>query len=334
MDFEEFKKMSNSILEECFNLNRMDCLNPFKAMDFLIKDINFDKKIEELSKENLLELWKEKNGLNYDFVITKGVRNSISILSKYFNNKHFIIPYDVYPKYVFLTEEIKSKEYYNLNDNGLTKIDGNHHKNSVLLLECPITPEGRLLNTNEINFLLNFLKEKTNVIIIDTVYAYETKIVFDLLKPLIETEQCYVLHSMSKTYLSPEVLGINYFPKKDYTLYYYINLNNDYLNTEKYISDLNRAYLILKEKPDLPLTQEKMFKEQFVINNENISNKIISNENSMGYFRKVKTTFIEEIKNDIMIVPNSIFNTKNPQVNGNDVITCLYYMSEYNLNKK
>lgn len=147
-----------------------------------------------------------------------------------------------------------------------------------------------------------------------------------MLSPLIQTEQCLVLHSISKTYLSPEVLGINYFPKQyedslDFSYKYeqYPLKNEDY--------SLKRAYLILKNLPGLSILQEELFKKEFKIINTYLNNKMINQENSMGYFRKVKSNFNDELKERKMIVPNSIFNTENNNINSDDVVTCLYYLN-------
>lgn len=329
MNFEEYKFVKDDLLDDnTKEYLRLDCLNPFKAMDFLLKNVEIDESIE-VTKEMLLDLWKKENKINYDFTITRGVRDSLNIISNNFKDKKFIIPSDVYPKYVYITDKLENRVFYNLNNYGLLNINV-EVSNSLLLLECPITPEGRVLNKEEINHLLKFLKEKSNIIVIDTVYVYDVLKVFDLLKPLILTNQCIILHSLSKTYLSPEVLGINYIPnklKEQIDFSYVYNLYP--LKDEGY--SLKRAYNIIQNKPELPYLQEEIFKSEFEILKKQKVIKVKENpkEEYMSYFRKINKTFEEGILNNIMTVPTSIFsvNSIKTPLNDGSVVTCLYYLS-------
>lgn len=326
MDFEKYKNIRDNLLEDTTkDYFRMDCLNPFKAMDFLLKDLIIDENLE-ITKEDLLNLWKERNNINLDFTITRGVRDSLNIITNSFKDKNFIIPNDVYPKYVYITNNIENRVFYNLNNYGLLNVDINV-TNSLLLLECPITPEGRLLNKNEVNHLLKFLKEKSNIIVIDTVYAYETLKVFNLLEPLISTNQCIILHSLSKTYLSPEVLGVNYIPEQYKEIIDFSYVYDLYpLKDEKY--SLQRAYSILNDKSKLPYLQEEIFKKEHSNNNMYVKQKNYDKEDYMSYFRKIDSSFEKELLKNIMCVPNSIFNVNNENINSDDVVTCLYYLSK------
>lgn len=307
MDFEEYKMVQAEILGSRSDLVRADCLNPFKAMDFLIPDLQGNMVANSVS--DVFELWKYNNSgfgpLNVAF--SNGVRDSLSILVGIFAGHRWMVPSDVYPKYISITDRVVEREFYELNkDNpfGVCKdFEG------ILLTECPITPTGRVISKDEVDFLCEFVEKDGNYVVIDTVYAYDFFTVSNRLWKLMKTNKVFVLHSLSKTYLCPEVLGINMVPQNFNRFFESVTINQE---------GLNRVIEILTKYPRLPIDQEVIFRKSW---------SGFADTESQGYFRVFDKSFEQYLSEGTLVVPYSVFGGARDK----SVMTTLYSQKSLNM---
>lgn len=197
-NFLNFKTYSNLVLEANPNIQRLDCLNPIKSIKHNFSDYVPDKSIDEL--------WKEHLGLRYSHFFYSGrVRDSLQTLFSLIKQK-WSLPLDVYPVYQMMASEVDYNEYkalpnFNIED---SLVDCN-----VVLLTFPFM--GREITKNEVNVLVNWLKEDSSrLVVIDRVYDYRSD---SIVQPLIDTNQVFLCYSLSKTHLSPNIMGITICPE-------------------------------------------------------------------------------------------------------------------------
>lgn len=300
MNFDQYKLKQAEILNERSDLVRGDCLNPFKAMDFLIPDIQGD--IVANSVADVFGLWSYNNSgfgpLNVAF--SNGVRDSLSILVRAFAGHRWMVPSDVYPKYVSITDRVIEREFYELNSDN--PFEACKDFEGILLTECPITPTGRVISKDEVEFLCEFVKKDGNYVIIDTVYAYDFFTVSNRLWKLMKTNKVFVLHSLSKTYLCPEVLGINMIPQNFNRFFESVSINQE---------GLNRALEVLTKYPSLSVDQEVIFRKSW---------SGFADVESQGYFRIFNKSFEQYLSEGTLVVPFSVFGGARDK----SVVTVLY----------
>ena len=315
MNFREYKVWQKEYLEKNPKVFRADCLNPFKSMDYLLKEIEFSSKKRD--KHELYALWSEVNSIEIskeNLAFSKGIRDSLGILFEMFKEKNIYIPHDIYPRYFDLAKNNKLKSFTTY-----PKMDWELLENledSVVLLTIPFTPLGRLMDEDDIVKIENLIS-KNNHVIIDSVYDYDLKNNFKKLEVLLKTERIFWLHSLSKTYLSPEVLGINYVPKA-YKVYFTHSKNNG-LNEE---CNFRRPYDILTQKSNFSALQSGEFQKGFDFLAENTGLDVYESE--IAYFAVVNKPFEELLKYNILGVPASVFGSEREDFT---VVTGLYYLS-------
>jgi len=315
MNFKAYKIWQKEFLETNPKVFRADCLNPFKSMDYLLKDVSFTK--EKRDKKELYALWSKVNGTqisNENLAFSRGVRDSLGILFAFFKERDIFIPHDIYPRYFELSKENRVKSFTTY-----PKMDWEFLKtieNSVILLTIPFTPVGRVLEEDALKEIEVVIKNG-NHLIIDSVYDYDLKNNFKKLKVLLESERVFWLHSLSKTYLSPEILGINYVPRA-----YKIYFENSWKNSLNEMNDFSRPYDILTQKPNFSNLQSEEFMKGFDFLSENTGLDIYESE--IAYFAVVEESFESLLKHNILAVPASVFGSKRDDLT---VVTGLYYLS-------
>lgn len=308
MDFREYKLWQKEYLTHN-NPFRADCMNPFISMNYLLKDVAF--KSRNITQNRLYEKWQDTTNIEFDFdkvVLTKGVRDSLSIIFKLFQDKMIYIPKDVYPRYFELARDNRVKtfrSYPNIEWDSLDRVI-----NSIILFTVPFTPFGREISSYDIEEMLK-LCERGNYLILDTVYDYNQAKNFTKLEAIIDTKQCFYLHSLSKTYLSAQILGIVYTPLQ------YKALLEQPTPTISY----NNAYDIVSQIPNLPTSQSKEFNRGWRYLKEKTDLKI---KNEIGYFSVINRPFETLLREGVLGVPSSVFGSDNKDLT---IITPLFYLS-------
>jgi len=317
MNFKEYKAWQKTYLEQNPNVFRADCMNPFISMNYLLDKVVF--RSQNITQSELYIKWKELSGVEIpseNLALSRGVRHSLSKLFHLFKSETIFMPQDVYPRYFELAKEnnIETFETYPQTDWASLK----EVKKSIILLTIPFTPMGREVSEEDIG-QIKALVHRGNRIIIDSVYDYNLSENFKKLKALLEEGSVFWLHSLSKTYLSPEVLGIIYLPSSAYQLYFK-EAFDDYTFKDKV--SYNRAYDILTQTPTLPRLQQEEFNKGFDYLSENTGLDVYESE--IAYFSVVQDSFDELLKHNILGVPASVFGSKNENLT---VVTGLFYLS-------
>jgi hypothetical protein len=318
MNFKEYKAWQKTYLEKNPNVFRADCMNPFISMNYLLNKVVFSS--EDISQLGLYSKWKEFSGVEIPFenlALSRGVRHSLSKLFHLFKSKTIYMPQDVYPRYFELAKENNIKTFVTYPKTSWESLK--EVENSIVSLTIPFTPMGREIEEEDIE-QIRALVHRGNRIIIDSVYDYNLCENFKKLKVLLEEGSVFWLHSLSKTYLSPEVLGIVYLPSYAYQLYFKEAFDDYEFKDEV---SYNRTYDILTQTPTLPSLQQKAFNKGFDYLSENTVLDVCNSE--IAYFSVIEESFETLLKHNVLGVPASVFGSKNKNLT---VVTGLFYLSE------
>lgn len=316
MDYKAYKLWQKAYLETHPNVFRADCMNPFISMNYLLDGVEY--KSEKITREMLYEKWEEVSGVNIpteNLVLTRGVRHSLAKLFHLFKEETIYMPQDVYPRYFELAKENRVKTFVTYPDVDWQSLS--NIQNSVVLLTIPFTPMGKRLDEEAIE-TLELLLKRGNKLIIDAVYDYAVQENFKRLEPLFEQGVVFWLHSLSKTYLSPEVLGINYVSSSAYQVYFENAVDNYHFQNEV---SYDRAYDIFQNRPMLPMVQEQEFNKGFDYLSQNMGLTIDKSE--IAYFAVIEEPFEALLERNILGIPSSVFGSENPNLT---IVTGLFYL--------
>jgi len=325
MNFKQYKTWQKSYLEKNSNVFRADCLNPFISMNYLLDKVAFKSK--NITQTELYNKWKEITNIEIssdNLALTRGVRHSLSKLFYLFKDRIIYMPQDVYPRYFELAKGNKIKTFVTYPQTDWESLQ--NVENSVILLTIPFTPMGRELNEEDIEQIEGLIERK-NSIIIDSVYDYNLNENFEKLQPLFKKGSVVWLHSLSKTYLSPEVLGIVYFSSM-VVKGFFIRAKETYEFKDEV--SYNRAYDIMTQIPNLPALQQQEFDKGFDHLAENTGLGEVY-ESEIAYFSVIEEPFEELLKYNILGVPASVFGSKRKDLT---IVTGLFYLGELAQNKK
>lgn len=275
MNYREFINYKNNIIENNDDIVDLSSTNIYKTYNIEKKFIDVIGHVNgNIHRCHLVENWLDLCGISHDFKsqigTSTGVRDSLSILVDEFKKKNWTIPKDVYPFYqnLFNEKDVQYNEYTTLTNDSLFDDLGDA---DCLLLTYPLKPLGRDLSSNEINIINDWLNYDSNRrLFIDAVYfnGFDQSILNNLFQ-LFEGDQTFLLFSLSKSFLLPNVFGVTFLPNKDLLLRnnfknlkpLSLNLNLAFqaLNT----SDLNRQSKILSESLfDKYLRLESLLKKE------------------------------------------------------------------------
>lgn len=185
------------------------------------------------SMDHLGQMWIRMMGASKldknRIIMNSGVRDTMKRLLNSYKHQKWLIPDDVYPVYQLLAQEENCVFYtYKYNDiyesiNNTTSIgpltgvsEPNSRRNmkdvtsygrdvDVILVTDP-TPFGKSLTGKDIGCLLRWVKEEPQRrVVVDAVYSHTFR---NDLYCLLETDQAYYMHSLSKTHALPWHLGV------------------------------------------------------------------------------------------------------------------------------
>lgn len=314
-NFASFLKLKNDILKNNITLLRLDCMNPCKALNFL-KEQNNNLKITNNSITNIDNFWRNRFKITNEnpYFLTKGVRSSLSKLFDFFKkDKILYIPSDIYPVYKHLAEinNINYKFYESGREYKLINILPNDD-NALLLLTFPSSPHGKNLTYGEINILKNWVNYKNRLIVIDSVYAYNNECT-KYFNSLLETNKVIICYSLSKNFIDPQIMGINYIPTD---LEKFFGINEEQL-------DLAQVRTILDKNQNLPDQQQNLFHLRWTKLSSTLRRifpqwQVPTN----GYFSTLPINFNTLLnEHKILSIPSTVFGHKNDDYS---IITCLH----------
>ncbi|CAA6821533.1 MAG: Unknown protein [uncultured Sulfurovum sp.] len=318
MNFKAYKLWQKEYLQNNPDVFRADCLNPFISMKYLIEDVEY--KSQDISQLTLYRKWKMVEGIEIpseNLVLTRGVRHSLSKLFNLFSAETIYVPEDVYPRYFELAKKNRVKTfvtYPRVDWKTLEKVD-----NAVVLLTIPFTPMGKVLDDEIISKIQGLLKHN-NKVIIDSVYDYNLRENFQKLEVLFNAGTVFWLHSLSKTYLSPEVLGIVYCSFPTYPSYLEEAFDNYEIKDEV---SYNNAYDILDQVPNFPNLQQKEFHKGF--KHLTAETDLDVSKSKIAYFSVIEAPFEDLLKHNILGIPASAFGSQNKNLT---IVSALFYLND------
>ena len=333
MNYEQFKVFRDQVVTKP-SVKRLDCMNLSKAMSHLLDSIPKPSTVSQWTTNNVIELWAKNMGIannkdikNYEknIACASGVREILNGIFKLIakQGKDLWLPDDVYPIYWKLAKEagIKTNAFSTIPKLDLTFLN-NTSKKSVVLLPNPITPLGRHLNDYEVEELKTWVtSSKERRLIIDAVYTFENQFDNRTLE-LWKTEQAFIAHSLSKSWLSSGVLGVALIPS---------DITPSLRNVLEPLTEgsVDKATQIMTSLPELPNTLKKVFIDEWkrlTPHIQQISPGFKPPET--GYFSTIKraTEAILE-KDSTLTIPASIFGSKDTELS---IISCLYEIKQNN----
>jgi molybdenum cofactor biosynthesis enzyme MoaA len=278
---------------------------------------------------------------NKNILLYNGVRHSLYNILSIFPENIITMPSDAYPIYQHIAKNhnmiINNVKTLDINQHNFDYVDrliksSNEAKSDIILLPIPFHPHGYNVTEQDIDQLINWLKEKSSrIIIVDRVYSYDNKNNknyndHDLIKLLTNTDQVFVCESFSKSLLSPNVLGMTYAPTRftelDKIIY---ELNLDSIHKTLYNTHF------AAEQPNLFKTRwDKIGDTLTKLFPQHVS-RWRKPEN--GYMSVFPVSFNELLDKGILAVPSQVFsNNSDSDVfdlsklseSKHSIITCLY----------
>ena len=321
MNFQEYKLTRENILAKYSPL-RLDCMNPFKAMDYLkdSKEASTARSVQETFELLLSSIHAEE--YRNLAIPTRGVRSSLDSLFEIIAQRKsdLWLPKDVYPFYWECTKSHKISPYSfptlpspNFSFLKETSLD------CFVLLTNPISPLGRALSENDYHQITAWLEQSKNrKIILDTVYSYGLHI-DPISKKLYETGQCFITHSLSKAWLQRGIFGVLFTPEPEYE----VCLN---MITSPNQLACDTAYEALSKSLKLPHLQQQAFDKEWQKLNSDIQNfDSTFTPPSMGYFSCIKANFMDVLTaHNTLLVPASVFGSRDHNLS---IATCLFNIS-------
>lgn len=320
MNFKEFKEKKEKLLQE--NPELVD-LSENNLYLFAKKKLNLNEITGEsiqghingnVHRCHLVEDWLSHFSLPENFKnfigVSEGVRHSLDILMNHFKNKNWYIPKDVYPVYQQkATSNLQKeyKEYSTLFYDNVFKVNGIPEDTDIILSINPVKPYGRKMLGSEIENLRHWLKgNPERRLIIDCVYMMDVKEDAEIFNLYNETGQVYLLFSLSKTWLLPQVFGITFIAKKDMD-----SLKNIFKTLKTDPEKLKIAYDALnnyKSRPDI--VREMLINQIDITSKKGLEFGLMVNNENPSYFFYSSRSFEYWLEKGFLTLPASVFGAE------------------------
>jgi aspartate/methionine/tyrosine aminotransferase len=219
MNFSEFSAYKTSLLERAVPLLDASETRIVPSLGALATSISALTLPKKAHRCHLAEFWLDnfqlERSLKPRTLISRGVRHSLSLLFQLWAReaKVALLPNDVYPVYRQLADDFELEvEEYSMwpgAERG-TDIDAD-----VILVTNPAKPRGTALTENEVLALEQWLRRNPERrLVIDAVYNFDAPLDAATLR-LMQTDQVIVIHSLSKSWVRPLVMGVALVPEQD-----------------------------------------------------------------------------------------------------------------------
>jgi histidinol-phosphate/aromatic aminotransferase/cobyric acid decarboxylase-like protein len=174
--------------------------------------------VERVHRCDLSRQWLKAYSLPHEWpqrtLISQGVRHSLRLLFRVYASKRrrALIPQDVYPVYGSIaTEEGLDHDLFAT----VPEIRIGVSCADILLVPNPVVPRGDHLRQVEIDDITSWVSQHPDRrVVIDGVYEMQTNLDSGTLR-LLDTGQAIFLTSLSKLWLSPQVIGVAVVPPDD-----------------------------------------------------------------------------------------------------------------------
>jgi len=219
LDYETFTRLREDVLRERPKVLDLSDTAMARAMERYRPKPEALNLPDKAHRCHLAEDWLSLFGLPPEWrrraLVGKGVRDSLDRLFAWYARINVVIglPGDVYPVYVKTAARHGLRATYYSAFEGL---DPAALESPDVILVCnPSKPRGSCLTEKELDGLLSWLKaDGSRRVVIDAVYTFGTR--FDATtQRLLETGQAWLLHSLSKGWAHPLVMGVALAPEKD-----------------------------------------------------------------------------------------------------------------------
>lgn len=320
MDYKQYQKYRKEILNTHTNYIDLGELNLYKTYNTTIPERTQGHIGNNVHRCHIVDDFIREYNLNEnnkkEIGITEGVRHSINILMKHYNQKTWLIPENQYPYYQQAAQKNKiNTNTYTINhdEKKITQQIEQDNESQILLICAPNKPYNNQKPYETIKQWIN--KDKDNIAIIDTVYLFNLETEKTLWE-LYKTGQIIILYSLSKAYSTPKKCGftitknntiqqtIKNLPKNDNALSEtYVLLNNQQKtkqNIQKSLNNKNKKLQQIFQTNTTLKTYEKIIK-----NNQNTKNPTY-------LFFIPNITHQEMLKQNIITIPNTVYNIKEP----------------------
>lgn len=326
MDFEEFKSWRDAALQniDVPSSHRFDCLNPFKAMQFM-RQWKEPSGEDTCDPETAIDVWsrlhlgkRPMEGIGVE--VTRGVRSALEILFDRVaaEGLELWLPEDVYPFYrqaaLKRVSEHKIRYFSTFPDFDLAKLKGASER-AVLLTTDPLSPSGSYLSPGARRAIREWtLQHPDRWAFFDAVYHYGNTLPEEFLNEL-RHGRCSYLFSLSKSWLLRGVFGSVVSPA----------------SSPEWSKDLGlvpageacgAAKAAMTTDAEMPARQQYIFRKQWSRDLPIKKYPRSAVPVNTGYFKPVAVNFEEAFKQDrILLVPASIFGNKDKNLS---IATCLY----------
>lgn len=321
LNFSDYKAWQKTILKTHDPL-RLDCLNPFIAMRWSQQtgtDVTGDP-------TSMLTTLLGHTPSNSHIYPVPGVRSALEDIFIHASHHGWslALPQDVYPFYWDAATRAGHDTsaivpFRTLPTPDLTALNTVSGP-TLAVITAPVSPLGRHLTPAEIAHLTQWLTEdKTRILVLDTVYAYQTPL-HPGLEPLWKTNQTIVLNSLSKTHLQRGLFGVAILPQQ--------TLFNPTLRTPTF-EGTQAARNALTHHPHHARDQQQAFTREW----ERLAPKIETMTGQSftppenGYMAPVPIAFDDALTtHNTLLVPASVFGSLNPNLS---IATCLHDISSH-----
>jgi histidinol-phosphate/aromatic aminotransferase/cobyric acid decarboxylase-like protein len=258
IDFRSFIESKPAVLQANPDVVDLTELNVVSAYSHLRAQPSQESLPEKAHRCHLAEFWLDAMGisraLKRQALVSQGVRHSLSLLFVGYakTGMQLCLPADVYPVYLDLAASAGAEVSTYLASECITieKIG----KADILLITNPAKPWGTLLSEEEVAVVKMWLEgDKRRRVIVDAVYTWEQQLNSQTME-LFATGQAFVLHSLSKGWLYPLVLGIALVPEQDveaWTPRFHAALSDQ--------ERLRFAHFLLTQHADFPTSLPSVF---------------------------------------------------------------------------
>jgi len=312
MNYHQFQEFRRDLLSSYPSVVDLAESNIWRSLSHLIPDINFQGS-NHIHRCHLAEAWLQAfdmpSHLSKYTMISTGVRHSLRLLLKElsFMSGEILMPTDVYPVYHEISRscglavrEFETFPEFRLPDEG-----------RWLLLPNPIKPAGRWMTLDEVGYVEDWLKsDPERRVLIDGVYNFQSPI-HESTRALLATQQVFFLHSLSKSFLHPKVMGVCIIPEQDWEM-----LSPTFRSNSPDQSNLQLANSLLREHLDISQAVDETtthYRNRMLANLPvELKSIVASAQSRAGYFTLIAASQEELLTNHrILSMPLTVFGSRN-----------------------
>jgi aspartate/methionine/tyrosine aminotransferase len=295
-------------------------MNPARALAKWIVVGEPERALRASSGFEAARAWSRATGVALDperTVVGPGVRELLSAVLEcgVHPDQELWLPADVYPVYWELAQRgaVRPRSFPTLPCPDWSFLAQTAERAAVVV-PLPLSPLGRALTGAEEDVLLHWLHEsKHRLLIVDAVYTYD--FARNAALTMRVEGQCVVLWSCSKSWLTPNHLGLATCPA-DLASSVRARVSPPSPTT------LGSVTALLESRPELPQVQQEAFHREWRRLDRRIRAVVHDWEApSSGYFSVAAASFEHLLEHGILAVPASVFGAQQRDLS---VVTCLH----------